>query len=134
MSINIRQSHSGRKTIAVLIMMMFLTLFILPAEAGDPKINNIKKFYQNNCVKCHGADGSAAGEDGRKLKGEDFTDQEWQQDTRDDKMIRIIMDGKFFGLAMPAYKDKLTREEAQLMVTEIIRKSKRGKIIEPDVE
>jgi len=70
----------------------------------------------------------------KKLKGEDFTDQKWLKDTKDDKMVKVILNGKFFGLAMPAYKDKLTREEAQLMTTEIIRKSKKGKIIKPDAE
>ncbi len=134
MEINFRQLHPGKNIIASLIMMIFLTLFILPGEAEDLKISNIKKFYQNNCVKCHGSDGSAVGEDGRKLKGEDFTDQEWLKDTKDDEMIKVILDGKFFGFAMPAYKEMLTREEAQLMVTEIIRKSRKGQIIKPDVE
>ena len=131
MNITIKQLRSEKKMPIALIIIMFFTLFILSVQAQDTKIKEMKKFYQNNCVKCHGADGSAIGEDGNKLKGEDFTDQKWLADTKDDEMIKIIMNGKFFGLAMPEFKDKLTQEEAQSIVTEIIRKSKKGKIIAP---
>lgn len=119
------------KTIISFFIIIFLSLFISSVKGQDTKIRDIKKFYQNNCVKCHGQDGSATGKNGDKLKGENFTNQEWLSRTKDDKMVKVILDGKFFGMAMPAYKDRLTKEEAQLMVKEIIRKSKKGKIIAP---
>ena len=130
----IKQLLSEMKIITALIIITFFSLYTIPAQGQNTKISDIKKFFQNNCTKCHGVDGSATGESGKKLKGEDFTDQKWLNDTKDDKMVKVILGGKFFGLAMPAYKNILTREEAQLMVTEIIRKSKRGKIIKPDTE
>ena len=117
----------------IFLLFLFFTLFVFSIQAQDTaNIGDLKKIYQNNCAKCHGADGSATGEDGQKLKGEDFTNQKWLNGTKDDKMIKIILDGKFFGLAMPAYKEILTKEDAQLMVTEIIRKSKKGEIIKPE--
>jgi mono/diheme cytochrome c family protein len=106
-------------------------MIMLPVNAQDKKTGDMKRFYQVNCVRCHGADGSAIGADGKKLKGEDFTDPRWQKNTDDEKMIRVILEGKFFGLAMPAYKELITREDAKLIVTEIIRKSEKGKIIAP---
>lgn len=127
----IRQAYSGKGITGVLTTMIFLIFCSLPVHAEDMKVSKIKSFYQNNCVKCHGADGSATGEDGKKLKGEDFTDQKWRDDTKDEKMTKTIMKGIFFGLAMPSFKDQLTQEEAQLIVTEIIRKSEKGKIIAP---
>lgn len=114
-----------------IMIIMFSSLFILSVQAQDTKVRDMKRLYQNSCAKCHGSDGSATGEDGKKLKGEDFTDQKWQRDTTDEKMVEVIMNGKFFGVAMPAFKDKLTHEKAQLIVTEIIRKSKKGEIIAP---
>lgn len=131
MNIFIKHLNSVIKTVAAVISIIFVILFILPVH-GQDKVSDLKNFYQNNCSKCHGPDGSATGEDGKKLKGKDFTDQKWLDDTKDDKMVKVILRGKFFGLAMPAFKKILTKEEAQLMITEIIRKSRKGKIIKPD--
>lgn len=116
------------------IALAFLSSFIFSAayaHAQDTKKGEIKKFYQVNCARCHGADGSAIGVDGKKLKGEDFNDPRWQKNTDDEKMIKVILKGKFFGLAMPGYEELITREDAKLIVTEIIRKSEKGKIIAP---
>lgn len=132
MNIFNKQLNIEIKTITIMISIIFLIPFILPAQGQDKKIGDLKKIYQNTCAKCHGPDGSATGEDGKKLKGEDFTDQKWLDATKDDKMVEVILNGKFFGIAMPAYKETLTKEEAQLMVTEIIRKSRKGKIIKSD--
>ena len=49
-------------------------------------------------------------------------------------MMKTIMKGKFFGLAMPGFKGTLTEDEAQRMVTDIIRKNKKGLVIAPDTE
>ena len=114
--------------ISLFITFSFLCTFTLQAQDTGKK--DLKKFYKNNCVKCHGVDGSATGSDGKKLKGEDFTDLDWRNSTKDKKMVNAIMKGIFFGFAMPSYKDKLTRDEAQSIVTEIIRKSEKGKAIE----
>ena len=116
---------------AVLIFIMFLALCIASTQAEDTKLRDMKKFFQNHCVKCHGPDGSAVSSDGKKLKGQDFTDQKWRQDTRDEEMAKTIREGKFFGLAMPSFEDKLSPEDIQLIITDIIRKAEKGKIIAP---
>lgn len=102
------------------------------AQGADGK--NLQVFYQQNCARCHGPDGSAVSRDGKKLSGQDLTSQEWQNKTEDAEMVKTILNGKFFGLAMPGFEDVLTEEEAQRMVTEIIRKSEKGRMIAPDVE
>ena len=123
----------NKHTILSVLTMVFVfgTAFAFAQGSGE---KDLKLFFKQHCVKCHGADGSAHDEKGEKLKGEDFTDQEWQQDTSDEKMVKVIMKGIFFGLAMPSFKDELTKEEAEKLVTEIVRKSKKGKIIAPDTE
>ncbi|MBN2418417.1 MAG: cytochrome c [Deltaproteobacteria bacterium] len=130
----IKRMPSGKNISRALAIIIFLALCIIPASGQEQKIKDLKKFYQENCAKCHGPDGSAVGDDGKKLKGEDFTDQKWQEETKDDVMVNAILEGKFFGLAMPAYKEIIAEEDAQLMVTEIIRKSQKGKAIKPDAE
>ncbi len=117
-----------------LIFAIFFALLVTSALAQNPVRKNLKAFYQQNCVKCHGPDGSAVSADGKKLKGQDFTDQNWQHNTGDEAMVKTILKGKFFGLAMPKFKGLLTEEEARRMVTDIIRNCKKGQVIKPEVE
>ena len=117
-----------------LIFAIVFALWVTPALAQGPKRKDLKEFYQQNCTRCHGPDGSAVSADGKKLKGQDFTDQDWQRNTGDDEMVKTILNGKFFGLAMPKFKDALTEEEARWIVKNIIRTSKKGQIIAPEVE
>jgi mono/diheme cytochrome c family protein len=98
-------------------------------DATQPK--DLRLFYQQNCAGCHGADGSAKDSAGKGLSGEDFTNEKWLKGASDENMAKVILDGKFFGLAMPAYKKALTKAEALRMVTEVLRKSEKGKTIEP---
>ena len=102
------------------------------AIAEEPAGKDLRAFFQQNCVRCHGVDGSAVGADGKKLKGQDMTDESWRQTTDDDEMVHTILHGKFFGLAMPKFKKELSKEEAERMVTEIIRKTKKGVPVEPE--
>ena len=113
---------------------LLLAFFITPVLAQDPAGKDLRAFYQHNCARCHGPDGSAVSAEGEKLSGQDFTDQDWQRSTRDDGMIKTILNGKFFGLAMPSFEDALTEEEVQQMVTEIIRKAKKGHMIAPEAK
>ncbi|PKN63029.1 MAG: hypothetical protein CVU57_21175 [Deltaproteobacteria bacterium HGW-Deltaproteobacteria-15] len=105
-----------------------------PVLAQGTAGKDLRVFYQQNCAGCHGPDGSAVSAEGKKLSGQDFTDLDWQRRTRDDKMVKTILKGKFFGWAMPSFKDTLTPAEAQQMVTDIIRKSKKGHVIAPDTK
>jgi len=120
-------------TIALIFVIVF-ALWAASALAQGPERTDLREFFQQNCSRCHGPDGSAVSADGKKLKGQDFTDQEWQRNTEDEKMVKTILKGKFFGLAMPEFKGKLTEEEAHRIVTDIIRNSKKGQVIAPEAE
>lgn len=115
-----------------LLTALLLGTWMTLALAEEPAGNDLGLFYQQNCARCHGADGSAIGPGGKKLKGHDLTDERWQQNADDDEMVHAILNGKFFGLAMPKFKDALSKDEAQRMVTDIIRKSKKGEAIGPE--
>lgn len=108
---------------------------LLAAAAGralvvEPAGKDLRLFFRLNCARCHGADGAALDEKGKKLKGQDFTDAAWRESTSDAKMVKTIMKGKFFGLAMPSFRTELTAEEAQRFVTEIIRRTVKGEVID----
>lgn len=107
-----------------------LVLVGMTVLAQAPK--DLRLFYQQNCVRCHGTDGTALDAVGKKLRGQDLTDARWAQRTSDETIVKAILKGKFFGRAMPAYKKDLTPEEALRMVKEIVRKVQKGKVIEPD--
>ncbi|MCU0857628.1 MAG: cytochrome c [Pontiellaceae bacterium] len=132
----IKMEFNGADRRTGLIPILFLLLIAagaFHALAQQPVRKDLRLFYQQSCVRCHGADGAALGADGKKLSGADLTDPEFQKKTGDAAMVKIILKGKFFGLAMPGYKDELTEEEAQKLVTDIIRTSQKGKPIRPDV-
>ena len=113
---------------------LLLAVCMVPVLAQEPAGKDLRGFYQQNCASCHGPDGSAVSAEGKKLRGQDFTDPDWLRSTRDDKMAKTILEGKFFGLVMPGFKGTLTGDEVQRMVTDIIRKSKKGQVIAPDSE
>jgi len=107
-------------------------VFSLSLVAQTPAPKDLRLFFQENCVRCHGIDGSARDEAGKSLKGRDLTDPAWASRTRDEGMVKTILNGKFFGLAMPAFKKRLSPQEAQTLVTDVIRKAEKGRAIVPD--
>jgi mono/diheme cytochrome c family protein len=114
-------------------MRSWLTLVLsFPVAAQAPAAKDLRLFYQENCVRCHGVDGAARDVAGARLKGQDFTDKDWARSTKDEAMVKTILKGKFFGLAMPAFKDKLTPDEARSLVTEVLRKAEKGRPITPE--
>ena len=124
-----RHYPGGRLSLLSALLLVALTTLVF---AEDPADKDLGLFYQENCTRCHGTDGSALGPDGKRLKGHDLTDEEWLRNTDDEEMVNAILNGKFFGLAMPKFKDSLSRDEARRMVTDIIRKSTKGKAIGPE--
>lgn len=102
------------------------------ALAAEPAQKDLGLFYRDNCVRCHGADGAARGANGKGLRGQDFTAARWRERTSDAEMVKIILKGKFFGLVMPGYAKQLSGEDAQRLVTEILRKAVKGAAIGPE--
>ena len=103
----------------------------LQAQTPAKTLNELKAFYAANCVKCHGPDGSGQTHEGKKLGGFDFTDAAKTAKESDADLIRTIRKGLFFGIKMPSFKDRLTEDDIQLLVKEILRKAEKGKVIAP---
>jgi mono/diheme cytochrome c family protein len=111
-----------------------LLLGALPLSAGDvPRpardLEALRAFYADNCVRCHGVDGSALGPDGKRLKGADFTDSKAMEREKDASLAKTILKGTFFGLGMPSFREQLTEEEALRMAKDVLRKAEKGKAI-----
>ena len=129
---NCNRTFIALKTACIFLLPFLLIVFWVSIAPAQDSGKDLKAFYQENCSKCHGADGSGLDRDGEKLSGRDLTDSGWQKETKDKEMVETILGGKFFGWAMPGFEDKLSTEQAQKIVTNIIRKSKKGTPIAPE--
>ena len=125
---------TGRQGSIALFCALLLAAGTVTVVAQEPAPKDLRLFYQQNCAGCHGTDGTGLDSAGKRLRGQDFTDANWRKSAKDDEMVKVILKGKFFGLAMPAFKKDLTPEEALRMVTEIVRKSAKGNVIEPEAK
>ncbi len=105
---------------------------VLPLAGQAEPPQDLRLFFQQNCVRCHGVDGSARDGAGQKLRGQDLTDAKWAGKTSDADIADALLYGKFFGLAMPAFKKQLSAEQARRMAVEVVRKAEKGKVIEPE--
>ncbi len=126
-------------------LLLALVTALAWAGAEPPKaktVQELRSFFQQNCTRCHGLDGSAHTPDGKRLGGMDFTvvTEEFRQaggpgsEREIRRMSRGILNGILFGVTMPAWKTQLSPEDAQLMVKEVLLKAERGKVIEPAPE
>jgi mono/diheme cytochrome c family protein len=88
-----------------------LFLFSIPSQAqsGPPSI------FKANCAECHGADGGANTAMGRSLKLRDLRSPDVQKRT-DADLTDLITNGL---ATMPAFKDKLTKDQIQQVVAYI---------------
>ena len=70
--------------------------------------------WENNCTKCHGADGKGQTKVGKKLNLKDYTDAKVQAGMKDADMTKAITDGVFDG-----GKEKMKPYKADLSAAEI---------------
>jgi len=74
--------------IIVPITLSFCSLKLLAAQGADPKTN-----WTNNCVQCHGPDGSAKTSMGKALNAKDLTSAQIQSSFTDAQAAAAIKDG-----------------------------------------
>ena len=76
-----------------------------------------REAFRQHCAKCHGADGS--GSPARSLYPDipDFAAAAWQARRSDAQLLASILDGK--GPDMPAWRTKISKEQAQGLVVHV---------------
>jgi cbb3-type cytochrome c oxidase subunit III len=89
-------------------------LVVIPIVAQSPKDQSAKgeQVYQQLCVGCHGPDGRAQTEMGKKVQASDLT-AAVVQDQNDSQLIKVIRSGKG---KMPAWEDKLSDDEIRAVL------------------
>jgi len=97
--------------IIVLMIMNFSVLF--SAQGTDPKTN-----WANNCMQCHGPDGSANTSMGKALNAKDLSNPAIQSSFTDAEAAAAIKDGvtKDGITKMLAFGGKLSDDEIKALV------------------
>lgn len=102
--------HMARKTLVASFVAGFL--WVLPAQAADKKI---VRTFNSKCASCHGKDGKAQTEKGKKMAVRDMTTPEYQKSSDADwkKVIEDGMKAEKNGVKqeMDGYKSELSAEE-----------------------
>jgi mono/diheme cytochrome c family protein len=93
---------------------------VRPAEGRGPFTadagSKAASLYRRHCQQCHGADGTGAGARGTGIAYiPNFAHTAWHRKRQDGQLLSSILDGK--GSHMPAFDGKLSRQEAQHLVS-----------------
>jgi cytochrome c5 len=72
---------------------LFASIMAAAVACWSMQADDIKKVYETECQKCHGADGKGATKMGKKLGAKDYTDPKFQDTLKDDKMFKVIKEG-----------------------------------------
>ncbi len=101
--------------------LLTLLAVLLPLTIGTVFAASASENWDNNCAKCHGADGSGNTRIGKKLQVKDYTDANVQAQLKDDEMFNSIKDGvtKDGKERMKAFKDDLSDAEIHDLVAYI---------------
>ncbi|HZR09847.1 MAG TPA: cytochrome c [Myxococcales bacterium] len=98
-----------------LFAVLSLSLIALSARAEVDK--KTERTWKAKCASCHGADGKAATDQGKKAGIPDYTDASFQKSKTDEQLKTAIANGvKTDKGEMDGFKDKLSGEEIDNLV------------------
>lgn len=100
------------RTLAAAVLLSFAAggFAALAADAGARP----SPLFRERCAKCHGEDGRAQTPKGKKLKAQDFTDPDFQQQKSDAQLVEAITNGT--DKDMPAFGKILTPQEIESLL------------------
>jgi mono/diheme cytochrome c family protein len=101
----------------ILALSLFASAILAAAAFAATAADN----WDNNCAKCHGADGSGNTRMGKKLKVKDYTDATVQAGLKDADMFKAIKEGVTADgkERMKSFKDDLADAEITDLVAYI---------------
>ena len=99
-----------RSTISTALALVALAPFL--GLSRPPQAQKGQAIFQEQCIGCHGADGKAQTDMGRKVHAADLTSGAVQGQS-DVKLEKIVKGGKE---KMPAFDGKLSDEEIRSVV------------------
>lgn len=107
--------------VSVAALTSALLLLVVPGRAAAEVDKKVLRTWKAKCASCHGDDGKASTEQGKKMGVRDMTSADFWKDVTDAKMKDAITngfkqtkDGKV--QEMEAYKDKLKPADIDALV------------------
>jgi mono/diheme cytochrome c family protein len=94
-----------------------LLLVLLPA-ALSAQARDLRAFYRERCVACHGVEGTGRGPTGARLGGRNLADARWMARQDDAALVASLLKGRG---AMPGFARQLTESEAKRLMAEVLR-------------
>lgn len=70
-----------------------ITLALLSLATWTVSAADAKALYEKHCARCHGPDGKAETQTGKKLGAKDFTDTRFQAALKDEAAFKAIKQG-----------------------------------------
>lgn len=105
--------------LSTIIPGFFMFGLLAGAANADPKT---ERTFKAKCASCHGADGKAQTEQGKKLKIPDMTTAAWQAKTSDARLNEVLAGAKIkdaTGKEVEHFKAKFTPDEQKAMAAHI---------------
>ncbi|PTL81889.1 cytochrome C [Vitiosangium sp. GDMCC 1.1324] len=101
---------------------LLLSFSLATAAQAD---ESAAEIWTAKCKSCHGPDGKAQTQMGKKESIVDMSQAAWQQAESDAEIREVIAEGSTRNKKMKAYKDKLTPQQIDSLVA-YIRTLKKG--------
>ena len=103
------------------IGLCFGLAILLSAPAVRAQDAKAQRTWKAKCASCHGEDGKAQTEQGKKMAMNDITTAEWQKSFTDEKIKQAILNGvseekEGKKKQMDPFKDKLKPEQVDALV------------------
>jgi mono/diheme cytochrome c family protein len=93
----------------------------IPASNAASEGRSAPELYRKYCLGCHGSDGRAKTQKGKRSHARDLTDATWQNDVTDERIFNSIMNGRNTRGNMPGFTKDLSADEADSLV-DFVRK------------
>jgi cytochrome c553 len=102
-------------------MKALLTATVLFTFAGSTAAfaDGAADIWKAKCKGCHGEDGAGKTKVGEKEKVDDLSKPEWQAKHSDDQIRTVISEGSKNNSKMKPFKEKLSPEEIDSLVSHI---------------
>ena len=100
---------------SIFVTIATLLAVTLTAQSNKGRNNTGSSVFQEQCIGCHGPDGRAQTETGKKVGAADLTSDAIQQQS-DSQLSKMVQDGKG---KMPAFESKLSNDEIRAVIAYI---------------